>query len=137
MEEDRVGQAKRFGQTLGIIFQIRDDIFDYYDSPEIGKPTGNDMTEGKLTLPVIYALRSTGDEAMLALARKVKEGTVTQDEIAALVDFTKQHGGIEYAERRMDELHAEALEFIRKEVNDPALRDSLKAYLDFVVKRSV
>ena len=137
MKEDRVGQAKRFGQTLGIIFQIRDDIFDYYDSPEIGKPTGNDMTEGKLTLPVIYALRSTGDEAMLALAQKVKQGTVTQDEIAALVDFTKQHGGIEYAERRMDELHAEALEFIRKEVNDPALRDSLKAYLDFVVKRSV
>lgn len=137
MEEDRVGQAKRFGQTLGIIFQIRDDIFDYYDSPEIGKPTGNDMTEGKLTLPVIYALRSTGDEAMLALAQKVKQGTVTQDEIARLVDFTKQHGGIEYAERRMDELHAEALEFIRKEVNDPALRDSLKAYLDFVVKRSV
>ena len=137
MEEDRVGQAKRFGQTLGIIFQIRDDIFDYYDSPEIGKPTGNDMTEGKLTLPVIYALRSTGDEAMLALAQKVKQGTVTQDEIARLVDFTKQHGGIEYAERRMDELHAEALEFIRKEVNDPAMRDSLKAYLDFVVKRSV
>ena len=114
MEEDRVGQAKRFGQTLGIIFQIRDDIFD----------------------PVIYALRSTADEAMLALARKVKQGTVTRDEIAALVDFTKRCGGIEYAERRMDELHAEAQEFIRKEVNDAALRDSLKAYLDFVIKRS-
>ena len=137
MEEDRVGQAKRFGQTLGIIFQIRDDIFDYYDSPEIGKPTGNDMAEGKLTLPVIHALLSTGDEAMLALARKVKQGTVTQDEIARLVAFTKQNGGIEYAQRRMDELHAEALEFIRKEVNDPALRDSLTAYLDFVIKRSV
>lgn len=131
-----MGQAKRFGQTLGIIFQIRDDIFDYYDSPEIGKPTGNDMAEGKLTLPVIYALRSTGDEAMLALARKVKQGTVTRDEIAALVDFTKRCGGIEYAERRMDELHAEAQEFIRKEVNDAALRESLKAYLDFVIKRS-
>ena len=56
-----VTAAKRFGQNLGIIFQIRDDIFDYYDSKEIGKPTGNDMTEGKLTLPVIYALKSTGD----------------------------------------------------------------------------
>ena len=55
MTEERVGEAKRFGRTLGMIFQIRDDIFDYYDSPEIGKPTGNDMAEGKLTLPAIYA----------------------------------------------------------------------------------
>ncbi len=134
--ESRVGEAKRFGRTLGIIFQIRDDIFDYYDSAEIGKPTGNDMAEGKLTLPAIYALRSTGDEAMLALARKVKDGTVTADEIARLVDFTKQNGGIEYAERRMDELHAEAENFIATQVTDPALRRSLTAYLDFVVKRN-
>ena len=56
--ELQIEAAKRFGQNLGIIFQIRDDIFDYYDSKEIGKPTGNDMTEGKLTLPVIYALKA-------------------------------------------------------------------------------
>ena len=134
--ESRVGEAKRFGKTLGVIFQIRDDIFDYYDSPEIGKPTGNDMAEGKLTLPVIYALRSTGDEGMLALARKVKQGTVTADEIARLVAFTKANGGIDYAERRMQEMHAEAMAFIDKEVADPALRRSLAAYLDFVIKRS-
>ena len=60
--ELQIEEAKRFGQNLGIIFQIRDDIFDYYDSKEIGKPTGNDMVEGKPTLPVIYALKSTGDE---------------------------------------------------------------------------
>lgn len=135
--EDMVGEAKRFGQTLGIIFQIRDDIFDYYDSPEIGKPTGNDMAEGKLTLPAIYALRSTGDEDMLALARKVKDGTVTAGEIARLVAFTKANGGIEYAESRMDELHAAALRFIDNEVGDPVLKQSLKAYLDFVIKRNV
>lgn len=135
--EDRVGEAKRFGQTLGIIFQIRDDIFDYYDSPEIGKPTGNDMAEGKLTLPAIYALRSTGDGDMLALARKVKDGTVTAGEIARLVAFTKANGGIEYAESRMDELHAAALRLIDNEVGDPVLKQSLKAYLDFVIKRNV
>lgn len=134
--EDRVGEAQRFGRTLGIIFQIRDDIFDYYDSAGIGKPTGHDMAEGKLTLPAIYALRSTGDEAMLAIARKVKGGTVTAGEIACLVDFTKRNGGIEYAERRMDELHAEALGFIDTQVTDAALRRSLTAYLDFVVKRN-
>ena len=52
------GAGRKFGQNLGIIFQIRDDIFDYYDSKAIGKPTGNDMAEGKLTLPVIYALNT-------------------------------------------------------------------------------
>ena len=133
--ESRVGEAKRFGQTLGIIFQIRDDIFDYYDSDEIGKPTGNDMAEGKLTLPVIYALCSTGDAGMLALAQKVKQGTVTHDEIARLVAFTKANGGIEYAERRMAEMHAEAQAFIDGRVTDPVLRQSLGAYLDFIIKR--
>ena len=73
MPEDRVGEAKKFGQTLGIIFQIRDDIFDYYDSADIGKPTGNDMAEGKLTLPVIHALNSAGYDSMFKLARKVKD----------------------------------------------------------------
>ncbi|MBR5441200.1 MAG: polyprenyl synthetase family protein, partial [Prevotella sp.] len=70
-DEDLVEEEKRFGQNLGIIFQIRDDIFDYFDSSEIGKPTGNDMAEGKLTLPVIYALNNSSFDSMHNLARKV------------------------------------------------------------------
>jgi octaprenyl-diphosphate synthase len=127
--------AKKFGQNLGIIFQIRDDIFDYYDSKEIGKPTGNDMAEGKLTLPVIYALNSTKDEEMIALAQKVKEHTISLDEIARLVTFTKEHGGIEYADKRMWDFHREAQEFIDKKVPHPAIKSALQAYLDFVIKR--
>lgn len=134
--EEQVGEAKRFGKTLGIIFQIRDDIFDYYDSAEIGKPTGNDMAEGKLTLPVIYALKSTGDEEMLALARKVKEGTVSAGEIARLVEFTKANGGIEYAERRMQEMHAEAKKFLSSRVPDETIRRALEAYLSYVIERT-
>lgn len=91
-EEDII-KAKQFGQDLGMIFQIRDDIFDYYDSTEIGKPTGNDMAEGKLTLPVIYALNHSDFEPMKSLARKVKLGTINADEIAVLVEFAKQSGG--------------------------------------------
>ena len=101
--DEDIEKASKFGQTLGIMFQIRDDIFDYYDSKEIGKPTGNDMAEGKLTLPVIYALNNTDFESMHTLARKVKAGTINLDEIAVLVEFTKQNGGIEYAERKMQE----------------------------------
>ncbi len=128
--------AKEFGCNLGMIFQIRDDIFDYFESADIGKPTGNDMAEGKLTLPVIYALNTVGDEAMFALARKVKEGTVTADEIAVLVDFTKNNGGIEYARRRMDELRMQCDAFIRCSVGDREIGDALTAYVDFVIRRT-
>lgn len=113
---EAVAAAALFGQNLGVMFQIRDDIFDYYDNAEIGKPTGNDMAEGKLTLPVIHALNTTGDADMAALARKVKARTVTPDEIARLVAFTKAHGGIEYAERRMRDFHASCLRFIDERV---------------------
>ena len=128
--------AKEFGCNLGMIFQIRDDIFDYFESADIGKPTGNDMAEGKLTLPVIYALNTVGDEAMFALARKVKEGTVTADEIAVLVDFTKNNGGIEYARRRMDELRMQCDAFIRGSVGDREIGDAHTAYVDFVIRRT-
>ena len=133
--EEDVEAAKKFGQNLGIIFQIRDDIFDYYDSKEIGKPTGNDMAEGKLTLPVIYALYKTQDEEMFQLARKVKNLTVSSDEIARLVAFTKEQGGIEYAEKRMQEFRREAMTFLEERVGDNAIRKALQSYLDFVIER--
>ena len=63
---EAVAAAALFGQNLGVMFQIRDDIFDYYDNAEIGKPTGNDMAEGKLTLPVIHALNTTGDACAIS-----------------------------------------------------------------------
>lgn len=130
-----VEEARRFGRNIGVIFQIRDDIFDYYDSKEIGKPTGNDMAEGKLTLPVIHALTATQNAEMIALAQKVKSGEVTADEIARLVAFTKDNGGIEYAEQRMNELHQETLDFIEQRIADDNIKAALKAYIDFVIER--
>lgn len=130
-----VEAAKQFGQNLGIIFQIRDDIFDYYDSKEIGKPTGNDMLEGKLTLPVIHALNATRDADMLAIARKVKVREVSQAEIDRLVAFTKANGGIEYADQQMWSFHADCMRFIDERVEDSAIKTALKAYLDFVIER--
>lgn len=134
---DDVQAAKSFGQNLGIIFQIRDDIFDYYDEREIGKPTGNDMAEGKLTLPIIYALNSHHNTDMLRLAHKVKDGTVSKEEIALLVDFAKQSGGIEYADRRMHDFHQKSLDFLSYRVKDDRIRQSLRAYLDFVIERNL
>ncbi len=133
--EMQIAEAKRFGQNLGIIFQIRDDIFDYYDCKDIGKPTGNDMLEGKLTLPVIHALKSTGDNEMLTLARKVKARDIKQEEINRLVEFTKANGGIEYADKCMWDYHADCMSFLDAFVKDKEVYDALKAYLDFVIER--
>ena len=134
--EKQIELAKEFGRNLGIIFQIRDDIFDYYDSKEIGKPTGNDMAEGKLTLPVLYALNSTHDSEMEEIARKVKRNDVTRYEIARLVDFTKNNGGIEYAEQKMLELRHKCMEFIDSESVSEEIRTSLTAYIDYVIQRN-
>ena len=134
--EEQVAKAGQFGQDLGIMFQIRDDIFDYYDSKEIGKPTGNDMTEGKLTLPVIYALNSHPIDSMMTLARKVRSGTINPDEIAVLVEFTKEHGGIDYAERRMQDFRLKCQQYIDENVENDEIRKALTAYVDFVIERT-
>lgn len=133
---EQIEAARKFGQDLGIIFQIRDDIFDYYDSEaEIGKPTGNDLREGKITLPLIYALNKTSDEQMLTLAQKVKAHEVSQTEVELLVQFAKDNGGIEYAEKKMWEYHAAAQRFLERYVADDAIKRALSAYLDYVIQR--
>ena len=134
--DEEVKKARQFGQNLGIMFQIRDDIFDYFDSKEIGKPTGNDMAEGKLTLPVIYALNNTDFDSMLTLAKKVKAGTVNKDEIAVLVEFTKQQGGIEYAEQKMQDFSKLCMSYIDECITNKAVKEALTAYVDYVVQRN-
>lgn len=126
--------ARLFGEYIGLCFQIKDDIFDYFESSDLGKPTGNDMLEGKLTLPAIYALNSTTDELPRLIAAKVKNGSVTADEIAYLIQFVKKQGGIEYATKKMQEIKNEALGLLEKMPELP-VKDALKSYLDYVVER--
>ena len=135
VSEEEIERAKEFGHYIGMIFQIRDDIFDYYESKEIGKPTGNDMVEGKLTLPVIYALNHTNMPAIHTLAKKVKAGTINSDEIAVLVEFTKTHGGIDYAEQKMVEFAQNAQKYIDECVK-PELKEAFTAYLEYVIQRN-
>lgn len=135
VEGEHVEYARLFGEYIGICFQIKDDIFDYFDSQEIGKPTGNDMLEGKLTLPALYVLNQTQDSLAIELAVKVKNGSATKEEIATLIEFVKQHGGIEYAVRAMDEYRAKALSLLAS-LPDSDVKTALIAYLDFVVDRN-
>ncbi len=126
--------ARLFGEYIGLCFQIKDDIFDYYDSKKIGKPTGNDMLEGKLTLPVLYALNATHDGTAEEIAMKVKDGTATSDEIARLIEFAKQQGGIEYAVEAMHAYKEKALSLLAT-LPDTDVKTALTAYLDYVVDR--
>ena len=133
-DEEKTELLRLFGEYIGLCFQIKDDIFDYFDSKEIGKPTGNDMLEGKLTLPVLYALNSTHDAEATAIALRVKNGKATPDEISRLVAFTKEKGGIEYAQEVMDAHRQRALSLLDG-VPDCEVKRALQAYIDYVVER--
>lgn len=132
--EQQVERARLFGEYIGMCFQIRDDIFDYYAEQEVGKPTGNDMKEGKLTLPVIHAVLHSDTPSWRELAYKVRSGMADSKEIADLIAFTIKSGGIEYAQRCMEDIRQKALDLLHDEgVNE--VNESLRLYLDFVLKR--
>ncbi len=124
-----------FGMFVGMCFQIKDDIFDYIAGDEIGKPRGNDMMEGKLTLPVIHVLLSSEDSEIMDLARKVKEGEASQEDINMLIQITIEKGGIEYAYQVMQE-YAEKAKSIISQYPDSEVKNSLINYVDYVVQRN-
>jgi len=132
--DEMAKNAALFGELLGIAFQIKDDIFDYYASDELGKPTGNDMREGKLTLPALYVLNTLKDEAMIALALKIRSLEATSDEIAQFIQYVKYFGGIEYATQVMKNYRNKALSIL-PETTSQELKDALTAYIDYVIER--
>ncbi len=135
-DENLIQRLSKFGETLGLCFQIRDDIFDYSQSTEIGKPTGNDMKEGKLTLPAIFVLKSYNNAEMLRIAKAVKNLSATESEINQLIDYTLQNGGIEYAEKRMFQLADEAKDLLSV-FPDSTVKSALLSYVDYVARRTL
>ena len=132
--DEMAKNAALFGELLGIAFQIKDDIFDYYKSDVLGKPTGNDMREGKLTLPALYVLNTLKDEAMISLALKIRSLEATSEEIAHFIDYVKTNGGIDYATEVMVNYRNQALQIL-PQTTSPQLRDALTAYIDYVIER--
>lgn len=132
--EEEAERMRRFGHLVGTCFQLRDDIFDYDTKTDVGKPAGNDMKEGKLTLPVIHVINKTKDEEMLSKALKVRRGEATQEEIDDLVAFTIDNEGIEYAYWAMNEFRMMADGLI-DESRDPAIVESLHSLVSFMAER--
>lgn len=101
-----------FAEILGLCFQIKDDIFDYYDNKGIGKPTGNDLREGKVTLPLLYALNTAPENEARPMKELLQRGDLSNEEIDTLIAFAKTHGGIEYAYERMRLMEREAVKLL-------------------------
>jgi octaprenyl-diphosphate synthase len=127
-------RCRQFGRLLGCSFQIKDDIFDYFDNQHIGKPSGNDIREGKITLPLLYALNATPVNEKARYLDMLQNRRFTPENITLLVDFAKESGGIQYAEDRMMAYKHQAVEII-KTLPPSEARDSLLLLADYLVNR--
>lgn len=129
-----IDNLARFVELLGLCFQIKDDIFDYFSDSEVGKPTGNDLREGKVTLPLIHALQNTGSPLHEEMKELVTHDTLTNSEIERLIEFAKAEGGIEYAYSSMERLKEEACEILAPYPDSEAKRSFIGLF-DFIIKR--
>lgn len=132
--DTRVRALTEYARLLGLSFQIRDDIFDYYDSAQVGKPTGNDLREGKITLPLLHVLLNPGlpqHEQMLALAHQPQ---LDDRSIALLTAYARDHGGIDYAYQCMQQMRDRGHSLLAA-FPDNRDRQLLQDLFDFVISR--
>ena len=124
----------RFAELLGLCFQIKDDIFDYYPNPQIGKPTGNDLREGKVTLPLIHALAVAPAEESQCMKTLIEGGDLNQETIHTLIEFAKRYGGIDYSFERMRDMQGEAYEVIDIYPDSESKREFMEIF-EFIISR--
>ena len=136
-ESADVDRMARFGRSMGLCFQMRDDLLDFDNQHDTGKPAGNDLKEGKLTLPVIHALLTGASKPMMDLAIKVRRGEASQLEIDRLLAYTLEKDGIEYTKKNMYKIESQANGFLTQREGREDVIQSLVSYLKFVVGRDV
>lgn len=126
---------KKYGELYGICFQIKDDIFDYISTEqEIGKPVGNDIREGKITLPLIYALNNSGEKEKEEILNLIKTKKTNQESIQKIAKFAIDKGGIKYAEEKMRAYKKEAMNII-KDIDKQDIKDSLENLFEHTIER--
>jgi octaprenyl-diphosphate synthase len=125
---------RKFGELVGLAFQIKDDIFDFGSPGNIGKPTGNDIREQKMTLPIIYTINHGSKEDRSELIDIVKNHNEESKKIKTAIQLVINNGGIEYAHKRMTELANEAIEII-KPLPESAAKRSLIGLVHYTINR--
>ena len=128
-----VEQMRKFGELIGMAFQIKDDLFDYGDE-KIGKPTGIDIKEQKMTLPLIYVLNNCTQKEQNWLINSVKRHNKNKARVKEVIAFVKEKGGLAYAVSKMEQFQLEALELLKKYPNSE-YKEALVLMVNYVISR--
>ena len=131
--EDKVEAMRNFGELIGIAFQIKDDLFDYSDQA-IGKPTGIDIKEQKMTLPLIYAINNASSKDKSWLINSVKNHNKDKHRVKQVIAFVKTNGGLDYAVQQMKDYQQKALGILDTYPSSP-YKDSLNLMVNYVIDR--
>jgi octaprenyl-diphosphate synthase len=132
-DEATVTKMSLLGQTVGIAFQIKDDLFDYQLHNETGKPSGIDIKESKMTLPLIHALASSSKSSRRHIIRIIK-GNPKPEDVNEVLQFVESENGLEYASKKMTEYRSKALELLDT-FPDNDMRNSLTGLINFTIER--
>jgi len=134
--QENVERMSRVGELMGLIFQIRDDIFDYYpETVQVGKPTGHDILEGKITLPLLYAFEHAPADESERMHNLLEKSDLSTEAIEQLVEFAKRMGGIEYAQEKMEKLALTA----KRELDifpESEVKIAMVSLIDYFVRRN-
>ncbi len=131
---DVVKKMKKFGENVGVAFQIRDDLFDYQKKGLLGKPTGNDIKEKKLTLPLIYSLKNTTHSEKRRILNIVRHHNKNSKKVNEVIQFVKENGGIEYSKKKMQEFKDTALKILSEFPENDA-KSSLIEFVNYTITR--
>lgn len=134
-DQGTINKMIAFGEALGIAFQIKDDLFDYETEAKTGKPTGIDIKEQKMTLPLIYALQNSSKKDKRFMINVVKRHNRNRKKVEQVMQMVKQTGGMQYAQKSMNEYHQKALDIL-KSFPEGEAKSSLVALSDYVITRS-
>ena len=133
-DKETVERMRKFGELIGIAFQMKDDLFDYYNEDVIGKPTGIDIKEQKMTLPLIYTLRNCDRKQKKFIIQTVKNHNTNNERVSKVLEIVKKSGGINYTIEKMKTYQEEALRLL-KTFDDNESRKSLELLVNFVIER--
>lgn len=131
-----IAAISEFARLLGLCFQVKDDIFDYYEDKNIGKPTGNDLREGKITLPLLHVLETDTSALRPAMLQLSQQEELSADDINRLIEYAKANGGIDYAYATMESLKAQAAPILDR-FDNKAVTGYLADILDYTIHREV
>ena len=133
--QEEVQRMQEFGTYIGIAFQIKDDLFDYSEE-KIGKPTGIDIKEKKMTLPLIYALNNATPKKKKWIINTVKNHNKNKKRVKELIEYVKESGGIKYTEDTMENYHQKALQILN-DYPESEYKSSLQKMVDYVINRKI